>query len=71
MDKGYCNLKNTLNEIKPDLCILLGSKVSNYLDGKIENIIKLQHPSYIFVYKRKYIDDYINNAIKLINENLK
>lgn len=70
MDKGYENLKEIINQIKPDLCVLLGNIVIKYLSPKLHNFIGIIHPSYIFVYKRKYIDSYINETVLQIKNKL-
>ena len=73
MNIGYKYLQEFIKEIKPDICILLGCKVSKYLSNKV-NSISIKHPSYIAVYKRKYIDEYIDGSINTINstfDNLK
>lgn len=67
MDKGYNNLKEYINYLNPDLCVLLGNKVTKYLSNKIDNFVSIKHPSYISVYKSKYIENYIKESIELIN----
>jgi Uracil-DNA glycosylase len=66
MDIGYEYLQELIREVNPDICILLGDKVSKYLSNKL-NSISIKHPSYIAVYKRKYIDEYIDGSINTIN----
>lgn len=69
MDIGYEHLQNFIKELNPDICILLGDKVSKYLSNKV-NSISIKHPSYIAVYKRKHIDEYINGSINTINSQI-
>lgn len=70
MDKGYKNLITVLESVEPDICVLLGEKVSKYLSDKIIGFVSIQHPSYISVFKHTNIDDYVYNSVKLINLNL-
>jgi uracil-DNA glycosylase len=67
LDKGFCDLKKTIESLRPDLCVLLGNKVSDFLsDKQIGNSLKIKHPSYIYVYRRKYIADYVEESVQLI-----
>lgn len=53
-------------KINPDLIISFGSIVSNELrkiDFKDIKIIYKQHPSYIYIYKRKKLDSYIDDIV--------
>ena len=56
-----------LNKLKPDLIISFGTIISNEL-SKIEilknKVLFKQHPSYIYIYKRKDLDGYIKDIIK-------
>ncbi len=56
-----------LNQLKPDLAISFGTIVSDKL-RKIETlkdkVLFKQHPSYIYVYKRKDLDSYIEDIVK-------
>jgi len=66
MDIGYRHLQELIKELNPDICVLLGNKVSKYLSNKVTSL-SIQHPSYISVYRRKSIDEYINDSINLVN----
>ena len=51
---------------KPKIIFALGKKTYNFIhkyfvsnDIDTSNIYYIEHPSYIYIYKRKYIDDYI------------
>ena len=62
-------IENLLLEIKyfkPKIIFALGKKTYNFIhkyftNNNIDtsNIYYIEHPSYIYIYKRKYIDDYI------------
>lgn len=78
MDACIENLLNEIDYIKPKIIFLLGHKVHDYITKylKVNNInysgIKIyyiEHPSYIYVYKRKNIDDYINKIVKIVRSN--
>lgn len=72
MSLGYIELEKYIKEIRPDLCIFLGNIVTNFLKNKINNYINIHHPSYIYVYKIKYIDEYIKEVKnKIENFNIK
>jgi len=61
------NMEYLLNEISDcNLVICLGSKVTKYLTNKASNIISIKHPSYIWVYKRKELDSYIDKVVNII-----
>ena len=63
------NMPNLLNDIKNcNAVICLGNKVSKYLNGKVENIISIKHPSYIWIYKRKELDSYIDEVVNMIKQ---
>lgn len=53
-----------IEKIKPDLIIGFGNIVTSYLN-KIDNIqnklVSFKHPSYMYVYKRKELEQYITN----------
>lgn len=70
MDKGYKNLKVFIENLNPDLCVFLGNIVNKYLSNKITNYIKIKHPSYMAVYKRKYTTNYIDDTVNLIQKQL-
>lgn len=40
----------------------------NYMKYKTTYYVPIQHPSYIYVYKRKQIDEYVYGIEKIINE---
>lgn len=73
------NLLIEIEIVKPKFIFLLGKKVYNFIIKYIkQNNIKidakiyyLEHPSYIYIYKRKYIDNYIDKVKKCIKANVK
>ncbi len=74
MDKCISNLIYEIDIIKPKLIFLLGRKTYNYVykyfkNNNLEtnNINYIEHPSYIYVYKKRYIDEYISKIIEIIN----
>lgn len=76
MNKCIDNLLLEITYFKPKIIFLLGRKtygfVKNYINrNKIEidsAIVYIEHPSYIYIYKRKYINDYINKVKSLIKD---
>lgn len=75
MGKCMPNLLLEINIVKPKVIFLLGKKIYDFITKYIDqNKIKidakiyyLEHPSYIYIYKRKYINDYINKVQNIIN----
>ena len=61
---------NSVANLRPDLIVSFGAIVSDEL-RKIDlmniQIICEKHPSYISVYKRKFLDEYIDNIVLQIN----
>lgn len=64
MDEGFKSLAEELSSSDPYIAVCLGSKVSSYLDGKIQNIISIKHPAHIAVYKRGCLNEYIDMAVQ-------
>jgi len=75
-------IKNLINEIeilKPKIVFLLGNNVADFIEKYIkEHNIKLntslkriEHPSYIYIYKRKNKQDYINKVTNYIKKMIK
>lgn len=70
-DEIKTHMPHLLDNIKDcDFVICLGGKVEKSLKGKIENMILIKHPSYIWIYKRKKLDSYIIDVTNKINEYL-
>jgi len=61
---------NNIKNINPDLIIGFGNIVCNELNKIDEIKTKLiieKHPSYMYIYKKKELEDYIENIIIQIN----
>ena len=74
MDKCINNLIYEIDIIKPKLIFLLGRKTYNYVYKFFKNnnldtndIYYIEHPSYIYVYKKRHIGEYIRKIIEIIN----
>lgn len=66
LKEGLLLLEIELDKINPTCIVGLGNIVHKNLKklDKYKNILLLKkHPSYIYVYKRKELDDYINDII--------
>lgn len=73
MNKCIDNLIYEIEAVKPKVIFVLGRKNYNYIYKYFKNnnlntinLIYIEHPSYIYIYKKKYIDDYINKVIAII-----
>ena len=64
------NLVYELSIVKPKVVVLLGRLVEKYLKRKIieqgYNTITIYHPSYIYVYRKKEIEKYVEESSKNI-----
>ena len=64
------NLEYELSIVKPKLVVFLGRLVEKYLKKKIielgYNVITIYHPSYIYVYRKKEIEKYVEESSKNI-----
>ena len=64
------NLEYELNIVKPKVVVFLGRLVEKYLKKKIieqgYNTITIYHPSYIYVYRKKEIEKYVEESSKNI-----
>ena len=71
MEACIHNLILEVNILKPKVIFALGKVtynfISKYLKGNFK-LIYIEHPSYIFVYKRKFIDDYIEKVVSLCRD---
>ncbi len=78
MDICIDNLLCEISCLKPKIIFLLGNKVSSYLEKYLKNsnmvinskIITIYHPSYIWIYKKKQLDKYIEDVTFKIKENI-
>ena len=75
MDKCILNLIKEIEVGKPKIIFVLGKIAYNFIQDyfsknniKIKNIVYIEHPSYIYVYKKKYINDYINKIVSICNQ---
>ena len=66
------NLLIEIEILNPKIILVLGKLTFNFIEKYfIKNdidkskIIYIEHPSYIYVYKRKYIDDYIKKIVDI------
>ena len=72
LEIGNCidNLVYELSIVKPKVVILLGRLVEKHLKKKIielgYNTITIHHPSYIYVYRKKEIEKYVEESSKNI-----
>ncbi len=71
------NLNLEILELNPKIIFVLGKLTYNFISKyfqknnlDISKLVYLEHPSYIYVYKRKYIDDYINKIVGICNETM-
>lgn len=70
------NLLEEIKALKPKIIFLLGNNVADFVENYIKQnkvhigarIKHIPHPSYIYIYKRKGKDIYINNIIEDINK---
>lgn len=64
------NLVYELNIVKPKVVVFLGRLVEKHLKKKIMelgyNVITIYHPSYIYVYRKKEIEKYVEESSKNI-----
>ena len=66
------NLLIEIEILNPSIILVLGKLTFNFIEKYFikNNIDKskfvyIEHPSYIYVYKRKYIDDYVNKVVNI------
>ena len=66
------NLLIEIEILNPKIILVLGKLTFNFIEKYfIKNnidkskLIYIKHPSYIYVYKRRYIDDYINKVVDI------
>ena len=72
MEACINNLLIEIEILNPRIILVLGKLTFNFIEKYfIKNnidkskLIYIEHPSYIYVYKRKYIDDYINKVVDI------
>lgn len=71
------NLNLEILELNPKIIFVLGKLTYNFISKyfqknnlDISKLVYLEHLSYIYVYKRKYINDYINKVVVVCNETI-
>lgn len=71
------NLIFETKELNPKIIFVLGKITYNFIERyykknglDLSKFIYVEHPSYIYVYKRKNIDSYIDKIIKICNDKL-
>lgn len=76
MKKCIQNLIEEIENINPKIIFLLGKKtydfvIKHFSENNIDTkkIFYIEHPSYIYVYKRKNIDDYIHRVQEIVAKN--
>ncbi len=68
------NLIKEIEVLKPKIIFLLGNNVSTYIEHYFKQekisinskIKKIKHPSYIYIYRKKEKQDYIESIVKII-----
>ena len=72
MEECLENLIYEISLVNPKVIFVLGKQAYNFIikKTKIKNIFYIEHPSYIYVYKRKEINSYIEKVKKLIENNI-
>ncbi len=66
IDESIPIFKQEIVKIRPDCIVALGNIVSKELkeiDIYQSKLVCVKHPSYIYVYKRKLLDEYITDLI--------
>ena len=71
------NLLIEIEILNPKIILVLGKLTFNFIEKYfIKNsidkskLIYIEHPSYIYVYKRKYIDDYIEKIVDICKKKI-
>lgn len=72
MNLCISNLLLEIEELDPKIIFVLGRKAYNFINkyfdkNKVDSskLVYIEHPSYIYVYKRKYIDNYVNKVVNI------
>lgn len=75
MNACISNLIKEIEYLKPKIVFLLGNSVAGVVEKYIiknnmelnVKFKKIEHPSYVYIYKRKYKQEYINKLVNDIN----
>jgi uracil-DNA glycosylase len=86
MELCFDNLLLEFFTIQPKVVFLLGAKVTNFVNKKLQSkslltqpgteilnkitFLNIYHPSYVHIYRRKFINDYKQEIINKIDQNL-
>ena len=74
-EMNFCisNLILEISKLNPKIIFVLGKKTYNFIYKYFKNnnidsskLIYIEHPSYIYVYRRKYIDNYVMKVVDII-----
>ena len=71
LDQAYLDFQTNIFKQNPDLLVVCGTMIFKELKKHgfdFCNILKIYHPSYIWVYKRKQLDSYIHDVCQQIKE---
>lgn len=71
LNQAYSEFQANILKHNPDLLVVCGTMIFKELKQHgfdSCNILKIYHPSYIWVYKRKQLDSYIRDVCKQIKE---
>jgi DNA polymerase len=87
MQKCYAHLESEINDLNPNMIVLLGKQVATFMLKKFgisefelandfnyktisaggHTFLPVHHPSYVLIYKRKFLADYSNRISTLLN----
>lgn len=75
IDNGVKELKKYFDSHSPCIVFMLGKIVQKAITQNImpnNNILLLaiKHPSYIYIYKRSTIDEYVDDIVQIVNKHL-
>ena len=77
MDFCIVNLLIEIKKLNPQIIFILGKNTYNFIHKYFKKneidesrLIYIEHPSYIYVYKRKYKDDYIEKIIDICRKRI-
>jgi hypothetical protein len=71
LEAGFNDLRLIIEKNSPCIVVGLGSIVCKKLDKKVDNLVKIKHPSYVSIYRRSQKDDYVQDSIHEIVKLLK
>lgn len=71
LEAGFDDLRLIIDKNNPCIVVGLGLIVCKNLDKKVDNLVKIKHPSYISTYRQHQKDDYIQDSVNEITKLLK